>query len=107
VEDLKCEHYAWKKNTSNLIKIYLMCYSKRLHNGGQEIEVQLPAGEEDFYPLQSVQTGPAAHPESCIMATGDSFSGHEADHSPPSSVQVKYGGSIPPFPNMSHSMVLN
>jgi hypothetical protein len=39
--------------------------------------------------------------DSWKMATGDSSSGHEADQSPPSSVQVKYGGSIPPFPNMS------
>jgi hypothetical protein len=25
----------------------------------------------------------------------------EADHSPPSSTEVKNGGAIPPFPNMS------
>jgi hypothetical protein len=27
--------------------------------------------------------------------------GHEADHSPPTSVEVKNSGDIPPFPNMS------
>jgi hypothetical protein len=27
--------------------------------------------------------------------------GGEADHSPPSSIEVKNGGAIPPLPNMS------
>jgi hypothetical protein len=35
------------------------------------------------------------------MCTGGSFPGGEADYSPPSSVEVKNGGDIPPFPHTS------
>jgi hypothetical protein len=42
-----------------------------------------------------VQTGSAAHPASCTMGTGGPFAGakarpgRDADHSPPSSAEVK------------------
>jgi hypothetical protein len=44
----------------------------------------------------TVQTGSGAHPASCPMGTGGSFAGgkvrpeRDADHSPPSSAEVKY-----------------
>ena len=43
-----------------------------------------------------VQTGPGAHPVSCIMGTGSFLggkeqSGRDADHSPPSSAVIKKG----------------
>jgi hypothetical protein len=46
-----------------------------------------------------------AHPASYPMGTLDSFLGveqlgNDADHSLPSSVQVKHGGAIPPFFHM-------
>jgi hypothetical protein len=55
------------------------------------IEVPSPAGAKDFSSSLCVQTSSGAHPVSC---TGGPFSGgkarpgREADHSPPSSVQV-------------------
>jgi hypothetical protein len=53
-------------------------------------------GPEDFSSSSCVQTGSGAHPASCPMGTWGSFpggkarSGREADHSPPSSAEVKY-----------------
>jgi hypothetical protein len=48
--------------------------------------------------LQSVPTGSGARPASC---PGSKAAGREADHSPPSSADVKNGGAIPPLPHMS------
>jgi hypothetical protein len=53
---------------------------------------RIPAGARFF---AHVQTGPGAHPASCIMGTG-SFPGvkrpgRDADHPPPSSAGVKKG----------------
>jgi hypothetical protein len=43
-----------------------------------------------FFSLR-VQTDSGAHPASCPMGTGGKARvGHDADHSPPSSVEVKY-----------------
>jgi hypothetical protein len=59
------------------------------------IEVRSPTGEEDFSSSPCVQTGCGAHPASYPMGTGGSFPGgkarpgRDADHSPPSSVEVK------------------
>jgi hypothetical protein len=56
--------------------------------------VRLPAGAGDFSLNYCVQTGSDAHPASYPMGTGV-FSpgikrpGHEADHSPPSSAEIK------------------
>jgi hypothetical protein len=58
----------------------------------REIEVRSPT-EADFYSIPCVQTGSGAHPAS--MGTGGSFPGgkarpgHDADHSSPSSAEVK------------------
>jgi hypothetical protein len=56
--------------------------------------------------LHSVQTGSWAHPGTYQMGTEDSFPWvkrprREADHSPPSSAEVKSGGAIPSLPHMS------
>jgi hypothetical protein len=58
------------------------------------IEVRSQTGA-DFFSSPCVQTGSGAHPASYPMGTGGSFPGgkgrpgREADHSPPSSAEVK------------------
>jgi hypothetical protein len=60
------------------------------------IEVRFPTGAEDFSSSPCVQTGSGAHPASYPMGTGGPFPsgkalpGRDADHSPPSSAEVKY-----------------
>jgi hypothetical protein len=60
------------------------------------IGVRSPAGAKDFSYSFFVQTGSGAHPASCTVGTGGPFpgakarSGRDADHSPPSSAEVKY-----------------
>jgi hypothetical protein len=57
--------------------------------------VRSPTETEGFYSNLCVQTGSGAHPASCTMGTGGSFPGgkarpgRDADHSPPSSAEVK------------------
>jgi hypothetical protein len=57
--------------------------------------VRSPTEAEDFPSDLCVQTGCGAHPASYTMGTGGSFPGgkarprRDADHSPPSSVEVK------------------
>jgi hypothetical protein len=52
------------------------------------IGVRSPAGAKDISSSLCVQTGSGAHPASCTMSTGGSFSGgkarprRDADHSP-------------------------
>jgi hypothetical protein len=59
------------------------------------IEDRSPAGAEDFSSSLCVQTASGAHPASYPMGTGGSFHGgkarpeSDADHSPPSSAEVK------------------
>jgi hypothetical protein len=60
------------------------------------IEVRSPTGAEDFSSSPCVQTGSGAHPASYPpMGTRGSFPGgkarpgRDADHSPPSSAEVK------------------
>jgi hypothetical protein len=59
------------------------------------IEVRSPTVAEDLSSSPCVQTGSGAHPASYPMGTGDSFPGgkarlgRDADHSPPSSAEVK------------------
>jgi hypothetical protein len=59
------------------------------------IEVRSLAGAKDFSSNLCVQTGSGAHPPSCAMGTGGPFPrakarpGRDADHSPPSSAEVK------------------
>jgi hypothetical protein len=58
-------------------------------------EVRSPTGAEEFSSSLSVQTGCGPHPASCTVGTGSSFPGdkgrpgRDADHSPPSSAEVK------------------
>jgi hypothetical protein len=55
----------------------------------------IPDRGRGFSPNLCVQTGSGTHPASCTMGTGGSFSGvkarpgRDADHSPPSSAEVK------------------
>jgi hypothetical protein len=58
------------------------------------IAFRSPAGAKDFSSSLCVQTGSGAHPASCPMGTGsfpgdNSRPGRDADHSPPSSAEVK------------------
>jgi hypothetical protein len=61
----------------------------------QTIGVRSPTGAKDFSSILCVQTGSEAHPASCTMGTGGPFPegkarpGRDADHSPPSSAEVK------------------
>jgi hypothetical protein len=63
--------------------------------GLRAIEVRSPTGAEDFSSRPCVQTGSGAHLASYPMGTGGSFPGgkarpgRDADHSPPSSAEVK------------------
>jgi hypothetical protein len=60
------------------------------------IEVRSPTGAEDFSSSLCVQTGFGTHPASYPVGTGSLFPGgkarpgRDADHSPPSSAEVKY-----------------
>jgi hypothetical protein len=57
--------------------------------------VRTPTKAEDFSSNLCVKTDSGAHPASCTMGTGGSFPGGKArpgrgaDHSPPSSAEVK------------------
>jgi hypothetical protein len=59
------------------------------------IGVRSPAGAKGFSSILWVQTGSGAHPASCTMGTGvlspgvKARPGRDADHSPPSSVEVE------------------
>jgi hypothetical protein len=55
------------------------------------IEVRSPTGAEDFSSSPCVQTGSGVHPASYPMGTerGKARPGRDADHSPPSSAEVK------------------
>jgi hypothetical protein len=68
--------------------------------------VRFLEGEIYFSLLHTVQTESGAHPASCPMDSGLSFpggkaTGREANHSPPSSVDVKNYVAIPPLPHVS------
>jgi hypothetical protein len=62
--------------------------------------VRFPA-VQDFSLLHSAQTGSGAQWLPGAISQGVNRQGHEADHSPPSSAEVKKGGAIPPLPHMS------
>jgi hypothetical protein len=59
------------------------------------IGVRFPPGAKDVSGSLCVQTGSGAHPASCPMGTGGPFpggksaAGRDADHSPPSSAEIK------------------
>jgi hypothetical protein len=69
----------------------------------QAIGIRFLAGVRDFLFPHSVQTHSRAYPASYPMGTGTWVNqrGHETEHSPPSSTEVKNGGSIPPLPHIS------
>jgi hypothetical protein len=55
--------------------------------------------------MYNVQTGSGAHPAAYPMGIRGLFpgvkrQGREANHSPPSSADVKKGGTVPPLPHM-------
>jgi hypothetical protein len=55
----------------------------------QGSRVRFLAGAGNFSLHHCVQNGSGAHPASYQMGTRSSFPGGEADHSPPSSAEVK------------------
>jgi hypothetical protein len=90
-------------------RLELSRYSDGLRDGRPGFDSRQ---RQDFSVLHSVQTGSRAHPAFYPMGIVDSFpgdkaAGREADHSPPSSAEVKNGGAIPPLPIRLHGAVLN
>jgi hypothetical protein len=74
--------------------------------------VRFPAGTRDLSLLHSVQTGPVAHLSSCSAGTrgsspGVKRQGLEANHLPPFSAEVKYGGAIFPLRLRLRDMMFN
>jgi hypothetical protein len=68
------------------------------------VGVLFPAGTREFSLLHRVHTCSGAHPASYPKNVGAPVVkrlGREAEHSPPSSAEVKYDGAIPSLPNMS------
>jgi hypothetical protein len=82
-----------------VIAVYLSAGMKQVESNNScvisMIRVRSPTGAEDFPSSLCVQTGSGVHPASYPMATGGHFPGGEArpgrdaDHSPPSSAEVK------------------
>jgi hypothetical protein len=68
------------------------------------VGVRVSVGLE-FFLLHVVQTGSGVHPTSYPMGTGVKGRGREADHSPPTSAEVKktwnYTSSTPPYAFMA------
>jgi hypothetical protein len=56
---------------------------------GRGSRVRFPAGAGNFSLHHIVQNGSGAHPASYPLGIRGSFPGGEADHSPPSSAEVK------------------
>jgi hypothetical protein len=79
----------------------------------QGSRVRFPAGAGNFSLHHRVQNGSGAHPASNRMGPRGSFSGgkasvHEADHSPPSSAEVKEWAELHlHFPIRHHVVVLS
>jgi hypothetical protein len=68
--------------------------------------VRFPARATDFSLLHRVQTSSGAHPVPVqrvpgALSSGVKLPGHEADHSSPSSAEVKNRGSMPPLTHTS------
>jgi hypothetical protein len=73
--------------------------------GGEGVRVRFLVGERDFSLLHSFQTGSGAYPASYPVDTRALFlgvkqKGHEADHSLPSSADVRNDGAIYLLPHM-------
>jgi hypothetical protein len=109
-----CVKYYSKKHKRFGMKIYQLCYSNGYKYNmtvykGWRAEVRFPTAQD--FSLHSVQTDSGAHAASIpvgymeLFPRGVKRQGREADHSPPSSAEVKNGGAIPPLPYMSwHSV---
>jgi hypothetical protein len=75
--------------------------------------IRVPAGGGNFSLHHCVQTGAGAHPSSYLIGTRGTFPGvkrpgREADHSPPSSVEVKNAWSYTSTPSIRlHGVVLS
>jgi hypothetical protein len=77
---------------------------------GREIHVHKEKWREKY--LFNTRTYSGAHLARCAVDTealspGLKRQGHEADHWPPSSAEVKKVGAIAPLPHMSSCTVLN
>jgi hypothetical protein len=92
------------------IYIYILQQPGKLGRYSDELRAGRPGFDSrqgrDISLLYSVQTGSEAHPASYPMGTGTNFKGvkrpeRKADHSHPSSAEVKNGGAIPSLPHMS------
>jgi hypothetical protein len=66
---------------------------------GWMTKVQFLVGTKEISLLHSIQTCSEAHPASYPMGTRGLSLRHDADHSPPSSAQVKNDAAVPPFPH--------
>jgi hypothetical protein len=74
--------------------------------------VPLPAGAGIFLFCSASRSalGPTQSPIQRItgpVSPGETHPEREADHSPPSSAEIKNGGAIPPLPIRLHGLVLN
>jgi hypothetical protein len=95
-----------------LFEIYLTRFGSRDSSVGIALgyglddrgsKVRFPAGAGNFSLHHHVQNGSGAHPDSYSMGTrgfslGVKRPGREADHSPPSSAEVKYAWSYTSTP---------
>jgi hypothetical protein len=78
-------------------KLSLVCIVTDCGLDGQGL---IPSKGKRFFTLYSIQIGSGAHPPSYPMGSWASFSRGKApgaDCSPPTSVEVKNGGAIPPL----------
>jgi hypothetical protein len=93
------------QNGDVILVIYPLATSDGL--GDRLIVVRLPAEARDYFALlRSVQTGSGDHPALYSMDNGGSLpgvkrSGSEADHSPPSSAEMKNVWSYTSILNIS------
>jgi hypothetical protein len=91
-------NYSCSTGFESLLVFAIIVRSR--YSYGLTARVRFPA-VQDFSLFHSVQTGPEAHPPSYPVGTWGSFlgikrPGREADHSPPSSAEVKKSGATPP-----------
>jgi hypothetical protein len=72
------------------------------------VGLRFPVGARDFSLLYIVQTGSGNQLASSAIGTGVvKLPGREADHSLPSNIEAKNGGSILPLLIRLHGVVLN
>jgi hypothetical protein len=84
------------RDNSSQVNIFTWKEGSVVSDYGLDDRGSIPTGAEDFSSSLCFQTGPGAQPASYPMCTGGPFPGgkarpgHDADHSPPSSAEVKY-----------------